>query len=417
MFDLDSLNEIWVTITRNKARSFLTAFGVFWGIFMLMIMLGAGSGLEYGMKKEIAGIATNSCFMRSSSTSLPYKGFQKGRQWSIHNHDLEVLRVNIPEIDCLSPVLFGGRSNNNVAYGENTGSYNVQGLKPNYAEIERQRMLYGRFVNEIDEIHSRKVCVIGTQVFEELFPQKENPVGKYIRVNNVYYQVVGVSEGVSNISISGSSQETIIVPFSTLQKISNQGNTVHMLAATTIAGASVKAMENEIKTVLKRNNKINPADEQALWSFNLEEQFNIFKYTLIATAVLIWVVGSGTLIAGAVGVSNIMLVTVNERTKEIGIRRALGAKPAVITLQIIMETLVLTLIAGLLGIAVGVLCLHLADVLWLQEAENMFLKNPVVSFNMAIVSTFILLFFGLLAGLIPARRALHIKAIEAIREE
>lgn len=415
--DLDRLQEIWVTITRNKRRSFLTGFGVFWGIFMLMIMLGAGHGLERGMMKDIDGFATNSCFMGAGTTGLPYKGFQKGRSWNIHNQDLDILLQSVPEIDCLSPMLFGARSNNNVVYNDNSGSYNVRGLHANYVKIEQQRMHFGRFVNDIDILQARKVCVIGTTVYEELFLTKGNPLGKYIRINGIYYQVVGVSAGVSNISIGGRSEESVVIPFTTMQQINNQGDVVHMLAATTQPHQSVKDMEDKMKETLKANNSIAPEDMQAIWGFNLEDQFNIFKYLFIGIAVVIWIVGSGTLAAGIVGVSNIMMVTVKERTKEIGIRRALGAKPLTIISQIMSESLLLTAIAGLLGLCLGILTLYLADVYWLQNAENVFLSEPMVSFGTAIVSTVILLICGLIAGAIPTIRALQIKAIDAIREE
>ncbi|KAA6303536.1 MAG: Macrolide export ATP-binding/permease protein MacB [Candidatus Ordinivivax streblomastigis] len=417
MFDLDRFQEIWVTITRNKARSFLTGFGVFWGIFMLVIMLGAGHGLERGMMKNIDGFATNSCFMGAGQTSLPYKGFQKGRMWNIHNRDLDILLESVPEIDCLSPILWGARSNNNVVFNDNSGSYNVRGLNTNYLEIEQQRMLFGRFINDIDILHARKVCVIGTTVYEELFPTKGNPIGQYIRINGIYYQIVGVSSGVAKVSIGGRSEESVIIPFTTMQQINNQGDVIHMLAATAKPDYSAKIIEEKMKEVLKANNRIDPEDMQAIWGFNIEEQFNMFNYLFIGIAALIWIVGSGTLFAGIVGVSNIMMVTIKERTKEIGVRRALGAKPRTIMGQIMAETLVLTSIAGMLGLCFGVLCLHLADVYWLQEAENVFLSEPVISFGTAVTSTVILLICGLLAGSVPASRALRIKAIDAIREE
>ncbi|MDR2057416.1 MAG: ABC transporter permease [Dysgonamonadaceae bacterium] len=417
MFDLDRLQEIWVTITRNKARSFLTGFGVFWGIFMLMIMLGAGHGLEKGMMESIDGFATNSCFMGAGTTALPYKGFQKGRNWNIHNRDLEILLQSVPEIDCLSPMLFGARSTNNVAFNDNSGSYSVRGLHANYIKIEQQRMLFGRFINDIDVLQARKVCVIGTTIYEELFPSKENPLGKYIRINGIYYQVVGVASGVSDINIGSPAEETAVIPYTTMQQINNQGDIVHVLAATAQSHQSVTVMEKKMKETLKSNNHIAPEDMQAIWGFNLEDQFNIFKYLFLGIAIVIWFVGSGTLIAGIIGVSNIMVVTVKERTKEIGIRRALGAKPRTIMVQIMSETLVLTSMSGLLGLCFGVLCLHLADVYWLQDAENVYLSEPVISFGTAIVSAIVLLVCGLFAGSIPASRALHIKAIDAIREE
>jgi putative ABC transport system permease protein len=369
------------------------------------------------MMENIEGFATNSCFMGAGTTGEPYKGFQKGRRWDVHNRDLDILLKSVPEIECLSPMLFGARTNNNVVYNDNSGSYNIRGLHANYNEIERQKMAFGRFVNKIDILQARKVCVIGTTVYEELFPTKGNPIGHYIRINGIYYQIVGVSSGVSNISINGRSEESVVIPFTTMQQISNQGDVIHMLAATARKDISVKEMEEKMKTVLKANNSISPTDKQAIWGFNLEEQFNIFKYLFIGIAIVIWIVGSGTLFAGIVGVSNIMMVTVKERTKEIGIRRALGATPWKIMTQIMSESLVLTSIAGILGLCLGVGVLQLADVYWLQNAEDVFLSNPMVSFGTALSSTFILLLCGLFAGSIPASRALRIKAIDAIREE
>ncbi|MDR1764133.1 MAG: ABC transporter permease [Dysgonamonadaceae bacterium] len=417
MFDLDRFQEIWNTITRNRVRSFLTAFGVFWGIFMLMAMLGAGHGLERGMWEELEGIATNSCFMGSGRTSIAYKGFQKGRYWNIRNADIDILEHSIPEIDDISPLLFGGRMDNNTVYEENTSTASIKGVKSNYQKIEKQTLSLGRFINELDVVQARKVCVIGEKIYEELFPTKRNPMGLYVRVRGIYFQVVGVTKGVSSISLNGKSEESVFVPITTMQKLNNEGDVIHMLAATAKPNVKVSDMEKKMKDLLKAVHSVAPDDEQAMWGFNLEETFNVFKYLFLGIATLIWIVGSGTLLAGIIGVSNIMVVTVKERTREIGVRRALGAKPRTILGQIVMETLTLILIAGLLGICFGVLVLQLADVLWLQKAENMFLSSPVISFWTAVTSTFILLAAGLVAGLLPAVRALQIKAIDAIRDE
>ena len=417
MFDLDRFHEIWVTITRNKVRSLLTGFGVFWGIFMLMIMLGAGTGLQHGMLDQLEGIATNSCFFMTGTTNEPYKGFQRGRQWNMHEKDVDILMQSVTELDCLSPMLFGGSSTNNIVYNENFGTFQIKGTFASYNEIERQNVDYGRFINELDNLEERKICVIGDKVYEELFPTKENPIGKYVRIWGIYFQVVGVVHGTSNFSINGRSAESVFLPFKTLQKVINQGDIVHFLGATAKPNVPASKMEAKIKEILKANNNISPTDEQAIWSINLENQFNVFKYLFLGIAIVIWIVGSGTLIAGIIGVSNIMVVTVKERTKEIGIRRALGAKPRTIIGQIMWESLILTAIAGILGLCFGVLCLYLADTYWLQEAENMFISNPIVSFGTAVTSTIILLFFGLIAGSIPAARAMQIKAIDAIQEE
>jgi len=417
MFDLDQFQEIWVTITQNKVRSFLTGFSVFWGIFMTVIMLGAGTGLQHGIMGQVEGFATNSCFMGSSTTSMPYQGFQRGRQWNMHNSDVEILRQSVPDLDCLSPVLFGGSSANNIVHNDNFGTFQIKGVYANYTRIERQSVDQGRFINELDNLDERKICVIGTKVYEELFPTKENPIGCYVRIWGIYFQVVGVVSGVSNVSIGGRSSESVFLPFKTLQKLINQGDIIHILLATAQPNVPVNEVETKMKEILKTNNHIAPADEQAVWSFNLESQFNMFKWLFIGIAFVAWFVGSGTLLAGIIGVSNIMVVTVRERTKEIGIRRALGAKPRTIVGQIMAESLVLTAISGILGLCLGVLCLYLADTYWLQNAENVFISNPIVSFTTAVWSTIILLFFGLIAGLIPAARAMQIKAIDAIQEE
>jgi len=417
MFDLDRFQEIWVTITRNKVRSFLTGFGVFWGIFMLMIMLGAGTGLQHGMTDQLEGFATNSIIIWTSNTSEPYQGFQKGRQWNMHNRDVEILGQSVTELDCLSPMLFGGNNTNNIVYNENFSTAQIKGVYANYNRVERQSIDRGRFINEMDNLDERKICVIGTKVYEELFPTKVNPIGSYVRIWGIYFQVVGVVSGVSNVSIGGRSAESVFLPFKTLQKLINQGDIIHVLMATSKPNVPASKMETRIKEILKANNHISPTDEQAVGGFNLENQFNIFKYLFLGIAIVIWIVGSGTLIAGIIGVSNIMVVTVKERTKEIGIRRALGAKPRTIMGQIMWESLVLTAIAGISGLCFGVLCLYLADTYWLQNTENMFISNPMVSFTTAVVSTIILLLFGIIAGSIPAARAMQIKAIDAIQEE
>jgi len=416
MFDLDRFQEIWTTITRNKVRSLLTGFGVFWGIFMLVIMLGAGAGLQHGIQDQLEGFATNSCIFYTSNTSMPYQGFQKGRQWDMHNSDVEILRRSIPELDCLSPILFGGNNVNNIVYKDNYGTFQIKGVYTDYTRIERQTIRNGRFINEMDNLNERKICVLGTKVYEQLFPTKENPIGLYVRIWGIYFQVVGVVSG-SNIGIGGQSAESVFLPFKTLQRLINQGDVIHIIMATAQPNVPVSEVETKMKEILKANNHINPKDEQAVGSFNLENQFNMFKYLFLGINIVVWIVGSGTLLAGIIGVSNIMLVTVRERTKEIGIRRALGAKPRTIIGQIMMESLVLTAIAGILGLCFGVLVLYLADTYWLQTAENVFISNPIVSFTTAVTSTIILMIFGLIAGSIPAARAMQIKAIEAIQEE
>ena len=417
IFDPDRWYEIWQAITHNKSRSVLTAFGIFWGMFMLVVMVGAANSLKSNMMKEIEGFATNSCFVSDGVTSEPYKGFKKGRSWNIVNADLPVLVNKIPEMQHLSPVLFGGRSTDkNVVRGEKSGSFNSKGVYANYNEIDRSKMKFGRFINSIDVAEQRKVCVIGKRVYEVLFNNGENPVGKNIQLNGIYFQVIGVSGNSSGINIGGNAEETVILPFSTMQQAFNQGNIVHFLAITADPGVKVSEVEKAVKDELKRIHNISPTDKTAVWSLNLEDMFTMFFYLQIGIGILVWIVGLGTLAAGGIGVSNIMLVTVRERTKEIGIKRALGATPANIISQIIIESIILTLIAGLAGMMFGVGILQVIGILVSQNAESM-LKDPQISFTIAIGSLFVILIVGSLAGLIPARRAVSIKAIEAIRDE
>lgn len=415
MFDLDKIQEIWITITHNKSRSVMTAFGVFWGMFMLMVMVGAGVALERGISSQIEGFATNSCFIWSNKTSEPYKGFKKGRQWYMDNNDLEILSTTIPEIQHIAPIIFGDNSNNNVVRNEKAGSYNIKGNFPAYNLIDNQKILYGRYINDIDIAEKRKVCVIGERVYEVLFPNDENPIGKNIQVSGIYFQVIGVTRGTSNINIGGDSKETVVLPFTTMQQAFNMGHYIHFLAITAQPGIQVKVVEEKVRVALKSAHSIAPDDATAVGGMNIEDQFTMFLYLGIGIASLIWIVGLGTLFAGAVGVSNIMLVTVRERTKEIGIRRALGATPKDIVSQIISESIALTFIAGVVGLMLGVGVLSLVGKM-LENTEGVF-KDPQISFSVGIGALIILMIIGTFAGFIPAHRAMQIKPIEAIMEE
>ncbi len=415
MFDLDRWQEIWITITHNKSRSVLTAFGVFWGMLMLVLMVGAGNALEKGMTSQIEGFATNSCFFESSRTTLPYKGFRKGRRWNMTNSDIPVIREKVKELQYISPVLFSGGNDKNVVRGEKNGSYLVKGCYPEYDLIERSKMLYGRYVNDIDIAEKRKVCVIGERIYEVLFRKGEDPTGKQIRVNGIYFQVIGVARSTSGVSIGGQTAETVVLPFSTMQQAFNQGNIIHFLAATAKKGVPVRVIQDKILEVLKQQHQIAPEDKEAVFNMNIEEQFKMFNYLGIGIAALIWIVGLGTIFAGAIGVSNIMLVTVRERTKEIGIRRALGATPRNIIAQILSESIVLTVLAGITGIVVGVGLLRATGIVLSQGDQ--FFKDPQISFGMAVASLLILLVIGTFAGYIPAQRAMMIKPVEAIGEE
>lgn len=417
MFDLDRWTEIWVTITRNKTRSLLTCFGVFWGILMLVILLGSGRGMQNGIMRSVNGFATNSAFFFADRTSESYKGFNKGRQWDMRNRDVESIRREVKELSAISPIIWGNSSDKNIVYGMMSGTFNVKGVHPDYFQIETQKLFHGRLLNEVDERERRKVCLIGTKVKEVLF-KEEDPCGNYIRVNGIYYQVVGVvQQRASGVNIGGRSEECVFLPFSTMQQTLNQGDIIHFLCVAAKPDVQMLPVINKIKSIIKEQNLIAPTDPQAVSAINLAAQFETFNNAFLGIDILIWIVGVGTLLAGIIGVSNIMMVTVKERTKEIGVRRALGAKPWNIISQIMSESLLITAMAGLMGLTVGVFLLDMVDQLIGDPVGETMLLHPAVSIQVALAATSILLLAGLLAGLIPAWRAMQIKAIDAIREE
>ena len=420
MFDLDKYEEIWQSITRNKVRSLLTCFGVFWGILMLVLLLGAGQGLQNGIFRHTKGFALNSVIFWTNQTGEPYKGFKQGRWWNMKQRDLDMIRERIDGVEYLSSLSTRWRTDNNVVRGEKSGSFDVRGCYPVYLEkIEQQRVPYGRLLNEVDMREKRKVCVIGTRVYESLFAPGENPVGAYIRANGIYFQVVGVIDRIPEIHMMGDTKEAVSIPATTMQQAYNLGERIDVICATIKKGYKSADVENEIKTLLKEQNRISPTDPQAIGSFNLEQQARSFELLFLGIAILIWIVGIGTLMSGVVGVSNILLVTVKERTKEIGVRRAIGAKPVAIISQLMSESLTITFLAGILGLVAGIGLLDLVNKILANSppSNGSFYTDPEVSFGTAVVATIILLISGLIAGIIPAWRALQIKAIDAIREE
>lgn len=418
MFDLDNWQEIWATITRNKLRSFLTGFGVFWGIFMLIILIGVGNGFQGGIMKNVNGFASNSCFFWTDVTSEPYKGFRKGRFWSMNRKDVTLIRQKAQSVEYISPVLFGNSGDKNVVRGPKSGSYGTRGVYPDHFKIEQQHVLQGRLFNEIDISETRKVCVIGREVYETLFQPGENPQGQYIRVNGIYFQVIGVIRPKSNMSIGGDVESSVFIPFTTMQQAFNQGDKVYFMACTAKPGYPASIVQEEVTNIIKTAHDISPTDEKAVGSFNIEKQFQIFNNLFIGIDVLIWIVGLGALMSGIIGISNIMLVTVRERTREIGVRRAIGAKPIIIVKQILSESFVLTAIAGFLGFLVGVLILEaIHSAMTGSMDEDTFMIPPFVSFDTALIAMIILIISGICAGFMPAMRALRIKAIDAIRDE
>jgi len=421
MFDLDSITEIWQTITRNKTRSILTAFGVFWGIFILVILLACGNGFDNGMRSNIEGFSTNSTFMIPNYTTEAYKGYQKGRYWNPDMSDIEAIKMKIKGVDMISPILteYSYNGDNNVFFGTKGGNFSMKGVLPNYNDIDRCKVLYGRFINETDINEGRKVCVLGKKVYEDVIGADKNPLGLMIKANGIYYQVVGVIEPYnSNITVSGSMDETVVLPMTTMQLAYHNGDKFDFFVFTTARGYKTKDLQEEVKTLLRERHDIAPTDEGAIMCFDFEQLFTMFDYLFLGIKILIWIVGIGTLLSGVVGVSNIMLVTIKERTREIGVRRALGAKPALIIRQVVAESLLLTILAGIVGLVIGVSIMAVVSgFVGNTPSEDVMFLDPQIGFGAAVAATVIIVLSGLLAGVLPAMRAIQIRAIDAIREE
>ena len=410
--DIDTCEEILITITRNKTRSLLTAFGVFWGIFMLVALIGGGQGLEYMLKKNFEGFATNSGFLASQRTGEAYKGFRKGRWWYLECTDIERVRSKRHVVEGITPSV--ARWGSKAVYEDKKYDCSVKGLYPDYLHIESQEMAYGRFINEVDIREARKVCVIGKRIYESLFKPGENPCGKYVRVDGIYYQVIGMSSSEGDMNIQGRASEAVTLPFTTMQQAYNLGGQIDVVCFTAKQGVKVSELQPKMEQIIKAAHYIAPNDKQAVMYLNAEAMFSMVDNLFNGINILVWMVGLGTLLAGAIGVSNIMMVTVKERTTEIGIRRAIGARPKDILQQILSESMVLTTIAGMFGISFAVMILQVADMLASSNGGD---SHFQVSFGLAVGTCALLAALGMLAGLAPAYRAMAIKPIEAIRDE
>ncbi len=422
IFDPDLWQEIFHTLKKNKLRTFMTAFGVFWGIFMLIIMLGSGTGLEHGVTSGMGSFATNSMFVWTQRTSIPYKGFPRGRSFNFRNDDIEALRQNVPEIRYLAPKIRGwsaGDGSNNVVRNDKAGAFTINGDYPEWNRIDPMEMLQGRFLNQNDIREYRKVAVIGTRVRDVLFDPGEDPVGQYIRLQGIYFLVVGVFKPLNtNINFGGEKEQSIFIPLTTLQRTYNYGDIVGWFSITSKPNVPVSEMEDKVIAFLARRHSVSPADKEAFGHFNLEKEFRQMKGLFSGISGLIWLVGIGTLLAGVIGISNIMLVIVRERTREIGIQRALGATPLHVTTQIVTEAVFLTTLAGYAGLVAGVGLVELINFLLIKfGVDNEMFQRPEVDFHVAMVSLLILILSGALAGLIPARRAVRVRPIDALRDE
>lgn len=415
MFDLDKWREIYDVFRYNKLRSFLTVFGVFWGMFMLLIMLGAGKGLYLGTSKWFSDWASNSAFVWSNETTMPYKGFNPGRVIKLTNADTRGLRKNIAEIDKLAPRhQLNGKEQRN---GTKITSVRIFGDYPDYASINLLQMTQGRFINERDIKERRKVVVLGTMAYEQLFKNDENPVGKNIQIDGITFKVVGLLK-----KPAGNDGEwqmrAVYIPFTTLQYTFNFGDEVGYFAFTIKPNAHGQEVADKVLKYIKEVHAVHPDDKAAFGTEILENEYNKVNGMFFWIEAVSWFVGGFTLLAGVIGISNIMLITIRERTKEIGIRRALGASPWAIINQILLEALTLTFLAGYFGLVVGIFLLEMVSKI-LQQNENkdsMFM-NPGVDLGVALSALAILIAAGLLAGLIPAYKAMSIRPVEALRSE
>ena len=415
MFDLDRWKEIWETIARNRKRSIMTGLGVFWGIFMFTVLMGFGMWLGRTATASLGGYSTNTSYFFTDQTSIPYKGMPSGRWWDFDTRDLEAIRRQVPEIKYAAAMNWGGRQN--VSHNDRKGEYYLMGYTHDFQQINPQPLKFGRFINRPDMDGKRKVCVIGEQIWKELFPGGENPVGENIKMNDLYLTVVGVMErGSTSINIGSNPETTIAVPNPLVQQLWNEGTSVDMIAVTAEDGASIEKVEEQCKRIIAANHIISPDDKKAISGFNLGEEFEKLNGLLGGIGLLTWIVGLGTLLAGIVGVSNIMLVIVRERTQEIGVRRAIGARPWSIISQILSESFLLTFIAGILGLAAGVGLLSLFEKLIATSMDGG-MQPLQITFGLGITATLIIIAGSLLAGIIPASRAMKIKAVDAIREE
>ncbi|PKH52031.1 multidrug ABC transporter ATP-binding protein [Tenacibaculum sp. Bg11-29] len=410
LFDSDTWQEIYGSIRKNKVRTVITIIGVLWGIFLLVVLLGASRGMENNFKKIFGNFATNSVFIWTQSTDTPFKGFQKGRRFLPTLTDVKILKKEFKEIKLLAP---RSQTNGQIVKGFKSGSFQVSGDYPVLDQVQKKNLIYGRFLNENDILSKAKVVVIAEDIYKQLFEKNEKPIGQYIKINSINYKVIGVYKESTSINFDG---ECAYIPFTTYQQVYNMGDKIHWMMITANEGVDIKQMEKDILLTLKSLHKVHPDDKRAFGSVNLGVEIAKFTGFLTGMQFLTWFVGIATLIAGVFAIGNILLITVKERTKEIGIRRALGATPKSIRQQIVLESVFLTTIAGMLGIILGALVLFLIDAAFGQGPDAT-LINPTVNIPIILIAFTTLVILGTLIGLIPAHMATVIKPIEALREE
>ncbi len=420
MFDLDKWEEIWQTVKKHKLRTFLTSFGVFWGIFMLVILLGAGRGLHNGVMQNF-DIAKNALFVWTEVTSVPFAGFQAGRPLRLTNDDYKALQ-QVKEVEIISPRIrvssrFGGGGNITMEYDNRSVSYNLMGDYPDYLHIQPLWITEGRFINPIDIEQKRKVAVLGRRVKDDLFQEKA-AIGDYIKLNGVPFKVIGIFDSKASGEEARNDVQVVHIPATTAQQTFNLGNSIGWFAFIPSKGVSGAEAEEAVKKLFRQRHKISPDDRAALGSANVEEEYKEIQGLFTGIAAFSWLVAIGTILAGMIGVGNIMLIIVKERTKEIGIRKSLGARPWSIISMIVTESLVISGISGYLGLVVGVVVIEgISYAIQNFGLENEFFTNPEIDFSAAFMAIAVLLFSGVLAGLIPGVKAAHVDPVVALRDE
>jgi|TARA_R110002111_G_scaffold113400_4_gene174197 putative ABC transport system permease protein len=417
MFSRDRWDEILEALNANKFRTLLTAFGVFWGITILVLLLALTNGLKNGVTADFGDFATNSMFMWTQGTSKPYKGLPKGRYFNYKVDDIAALKSQIPNLKYVSPrnQLGGYNGANNVVRGTKTGAFEIYGDYPEYIKQQPMDILQGRFISYSDIEAKRKICVIGTGVVKGLYDKDEDVLGTYIKVNGVNFLVVGTFKMSNSQGDGEQDASTIYMPFSTFGQAFNRGDNVGWMAITAIDGVSITTLKQQVFDLMKSRHKVHPDDDRAIGHFDLSEQFERINGLFSILTLVGYFVGALVLMSGIIGISNIMLIVVKERTKEIGVRRALGASPWSIKSQILQESLILTILSGMLGISFA------AFVIWIMNTildnagpvENF--ANPSVSMQVVFTALIILVVSGVLAGLIPANSATKMKPVDALR--
>lgn len=411
-FDIDNWKEIGATLSRNKTRTFLTAFGIFWGTAMLAMLWGGAAGLKGLLLRNFEGFATNMGVVQADRTSLPYKGFNKGMRIKINQSDLDDIRRLVPNIDASSGILMRSV---NVAYNT-TGKTNVfcEGVEPDYFKIQYPIIYKGRIINEADVRDRKKVVNIGKNLANELFGETD-PVGKFLNINGVYFQIIGVIGQSGEFNIGAKTDDSLILPENVMRGAFGLGNNVDFVMFTVPKGYDPDDVRPTLIRVLKSNHPIHPDDDSAIWMMNVAEEFRRVDNVFLGVSLLALFVGAGTLIAGIIGVGNIMWIIVKERTQEIGIRRAIGAKPRDIIVQILSEGIVLTVIAGLSGIVFATFVLFIVEKQTYDPIKGS--AHFMLTFSHAIGIMLVFLILGTLAGLIPSLKSMKIKPIEAMRDK